>query len=181
MSRFQGQFAFNRCVQCCKNIDVAVETGTLMGWTTVRLAEIFQEVYTIELSEGLYNRSSTVEKLSQFSNIKRLLGDSAEWIPRLASQIDKPVFWYLDAHFCYLDKEVATNNPYPIWTELEAIKARNLPDVVAVDDVHAFGREPGWTDVTTENIVKFMGAKSWIIEEDHLFLSAHSSLQPKLL
>lgn len=180
MARYQGQFAFDRCVQCCREIDIAVETGTLMGWTTVRLAEVFETVYTIELSTGLYNRPDTVSKLNQFSNVKRILGDSAKWIPQLASEIDKPVFWYLDAHFCYLDEEVASENPYPIWTELEAIRKRDMPDVVAVDDVHAFGRPEGWADVTVENIVEFMGLKHWVVEEDHLFLSSQP-LVTKLL
>ena len=49
----------------------------------------------------------------------------------------------------------------PLWDELTIIRKRLYPDIVVVDDVHAFGSirelQPEWEHVTRPNLDNFMG------------------------
>lgn len=145
-------------------ITVAVETGTFEGATARLLKQRFPIVHTIELQPERWRRC--VEEYAR-TGIQFHLGDSSEHVAALAAAYaDTPVCWYLDAHWFAVQfgangrwgLPVASSVPFPLWAELDAICARNQPDVVIVDDVHAFGRSPspdicdGWITVNRETL-----------------------------
>jgi len=139
-------------------IRVAVETGTFEAQTTRLLCARFLTVHTIELEPQRWRRC--VETMQALGAVFHL-GDSAAVLPLLsAAYSDQPVLWYLDAHWFApsigrgkWDLPVADVSPFPLWAELEAIAARSQPDLVIVDDVHAFGREElEWSAVSSHLI-----------------------------
>jgi len=141
-------------------INIAVETGTNQAKTTRVLAQHFERVYSIELSETLFQTAESMTFPGR-ERVEFVLGDSADWVERLAREIEDSCFWYLDAHFCHITGHEATSD-FPLWRELEAIKARdNRSDVIWIDDVHTFGKQrpdlgQPWEGVTVEAIEQFM-------------------------
>lgn len=137
---------------------VAVETGTFEADTTRLLCQRFQIVHTIELEPARFARC---QQLLVGTVAQCHLGDSAQLVPQLATQYAaEPVLWYLDAHHMLTVAAHRWTLPvadtFPLWSELSAIAARNQPDRVIVDDVHAFGRrEKGWRNV---NVAKLRSA-----------------------
>lgn len=142
--------------------EIFVETGTRLGETAYLASRVFDWVYTIELSEPLHAKAK--ERFGSIGTMRFYLGDSAKVLPELCETIHKPALFFLDAHW-YSDAiglPVADGNPFPLWQELEAIAARNLPDIVIVDDVHSFGRRRPileWTKVSTESIYQHLGGR----------------------
>ena len=81
---------------------VAVETGTFIGKTTFEFAQVFKEVHTIELDQGLFDQAAQF-LYTNTSNVICYYGDSAKvlktkLINRLNEKNEK-VFFYLDAHW----------------------------------------------------------------------------------
>jgi hypothetical protein len=146
---------------------VFVETGTFEGKTTRLALEQFAAVHTVELDHDRFWRA-----LSQLGPLGTHCyhGDSRVWVPRLAKQIEGPVFWYLDAHWFNVPGVAGKAEGLPLWDELEAIAARPWADVVVVDDVHAFGTDrptPEWLEVSLERIAAhFPGCREAVIEGD---------------
>jgi len=61
--------------------DIALEIGTGSGYQAAVLAEIVAEVYTIEIVEGLYNRTTTLLRDLGYDTIHAILGDGYQgWI-----------------------------------------------------------------------------------------------------
>ena len=146
-----------------QKIRVAIETGTFEARTSRLLKSIFPIVHTIELQPDRWARC--VELYAQ-TGIQFHLGDSAVKLCELAAAYaGSPCLWFLDAHWFALQGHgddwpipVANKSPFPLWGELAAIVARGQPDIVIVDDVHAFGREDnGWRAVSKETIDRAIG------------------------
>jgi hypothetical protein len=92
-------------------------------------------------------------------------GDSAEVLPLVAETIQEPVFFYLDAH-AWGRPEVAQEKPFPLWAELNYIRSRSFPDIVAIDDYHTFGKavqlasgeyELQWELLTRDSVLERLG------------------------
>lgn len=141
-------------------IEILIETGTLEAKNALQLSPLFMTVYSVELSTALWRRAA---ELYRGRNITFLLGDSAVVIPLLSEAYQEcPVVWYLDAHWFAWGAQrlpVAIGNPFPLWTELEVLSKRNQPDIVLVDDVHAFGREGDWSNVSKESLDAALGPR----------------------
>lgn len=165
---------------------IAVETGTLHGDTTRTLAMMkpFELVLTIEASRELWATAiercfaeppvgiparradgdpaeiATVE--GDFGRIEFIHGDSADELPKLCEIINRPAFFYLDAHFCREDPRAARTEDHPLFAELAAIARRPFADLVWVDDVHTFGQDrddlrQSWRQITKETIRQRLG------------------------
>jgi hypothetical protein len=151
---------------------VVVETGTFEAQTTRLFERFFPIVHTIELQPLRWR--DNFEKRGQ-SQVQFHLGDSAHIVKLLAEAYhDVPVFWFLDAHWFQFDGELpVAESEFPLWKELDAIRARSQPDIVVVDDVHAFGRPgpEGWADVSRESIDKWLDnrhSKSLIYDDQYI-------------
>jgi hypothetical protein len=109
-----------------------VETGTFMGDTTAAVADLFEQCFTIELSDQLYHRAS--ERFAKAGNIRCLQGDSGHIISDLIrNDLPGPALFWLDAH---ASGGVTVHAGYdPIFAELEAILAdQETEHVILIDD-----------------------------------------------
>lgn len=82
-----------------ESIDTAVETGTLWGKSTERMAMRFGRVVTIELSQSLFNRAKARMENEGIINVECLQGNSARVLNQILPTFSKPTFFYLDAHW----------------------------------------------------------------------------------
>lgn len=134
-------------------ISTVVETGTYRGEFTEVLSKEFGTVITIERSMAL---ARAAQKKFRRSNVTVHLADSRDVLPGLCDSITEPCIWYLDAHAIPNGEGVGAHD-HPLMQELEIVNKRSQPDVIVVDDVHAFGREEDrsdWSQVTVESILK---------------------------
>src|SRR5213594_1151332 len=74
----------------------AVETGTYRGGSARLLAEIFDDVVTIELSEDLHDAAA--RELAGLGNVRALQGDSRLELGPLAVE-SVPTLYWLDGHW----------------------------------------------------------------------------------
>lgn len=133
-----------------KSPRVFVESGTFHGKTTRWALDRFAVVHTVELSAELYRQA--VKTLAPLGAICHQ-GDTRDVIPRLARELDEPVFWFLDAHWFNRPHVAGHGTPLPLADELAALGARPHADVIVVDDRASFGRDEhqaGWGEVSLE-------------------------------
>ncbi len=137
--------------------DVAIETGTLLGVSTLRLSKYFSRVYTIEIHRELYEKAAA--KFRGNDRIRVLFGDSKLVLRELLKEIQCPCLFYLDAHFSgdhatnwkqsrwrgyridtgYAGDRPIAENQVPLFDEIKVIhdclKSRCL---IYIDDVDKF-------------------------------------------
>jgi hypothetical protein len=108
-----------------------VETGTYLGDTISELASTFHTCFTVELSDSLH--AAATQRLSAFSNVNCLLGDSASVLPQILRSLDGPALFWLDAHAS--GGATANSGRGPIFGELDAIFAHGCKaHVILIDD-----------------------------------------------
>jgi len=108
-----------------------IETGTYQGDTAKWAATEFKRVFTIELSEQLYQ--TTKDDLLLKGNITPCLGDSCKVLPKLLDNLPGNVLFWLDGHYSGVGT-AGQDAPCPLKKELETILARNNDDIVLIDD-----------------------------------------------
>jgi predicted O-methyltransferase YrrM len=126
---FDGMSEITMFFKWAKNnfhISTAIETGSSHGGTSIFLAKVFHEAYTIEICDQSYER--TKENLSQYSNAFPIHGNSSEVFKDLLPKLfGTRVMFYLDAHW---------NTYWPLLDELEMIgKTHKDNCVIVIDDI----------------------------------------------
>lgn len=131
-------------------IDTLIETGTFRGETIRNLKNCFSELHTIELSREYYQAASRAEADPR---ITFHCGDSVRVLQDLLPRLNKPVLFFLDAHFCQRGTARGAED-VPLRKELELIVQRGFPDLIIIDDVRLFGtrRSEDWSEITRRNI-----------------------------
>lgn len=117
-----------------KKYTCLIETGSYKGDGAFLCSQVFNNVYSIELSKDLYE--FCLEKYKNVKNIQFLNGDSCEEIKNIINKIVEKYILFLDAHGSGGD--TVYHPKYgrygtPIIQELEAIK-NNIPDIIIIDD-----------------------------------------------
>lgn len=80
-----------------KNLSVFIETGTADGdGIQSAINAGFEEIYSIELSEDLYNRAK--ERFADNPNVHLIRGSSEIELPKLLTTTKQPFLLWLDAH-----------------------------------------------------------------------------------
>lgn len=139
------------------NIGMFVETGTLHGDTVEAVKDVFNTIYSIELSEVLYQNA--LARFAGEDSIKLLYGDSGWVLSELLTKITSPCVLWLDSH--YTEVPFAALGPQftPIMAELHAVLDHPLVDqhVILIDDARLF---QGYFDFpTVEQIRDFVASK----------------------
>jgi hypothetical protein len=80
-----------------RDFPVCVETGTCLGYSTARIAQVFPTVYTIELNPELHRAAQ--HKFGNDPNIVCIEGESSEELGKLLPTLASPAVFYLDAHW----------------------------------------------------------------------------------
>lgn len=114
-----------------------IETGTYLGDTVSVMREVFDEVYSIELSEDLHRQAA--ERFAGDEKVILLLGNSSEKLREaVRMSADPSVIFWLDAHWSGGNTARAIENT-PIVNELEAIQKHQLErSIVMIDDLRYF-------------------------------------------
>jgi len=109
-------------------IKTIVETGTFKGQTTVGLAKMVDNVYTIEISEKYH--AEVQPTLKPFSNIVSILGDGPKVLDEIIPELEGPVLFFLDSHW-YKN---------PLLGELEAIAKHGIKPHIVIHDFKVPGK-----------------------------------------
>jgi hypothetical protein len=120
-----------------QNIKICIETGTYWGDSTRQFAEIFEAVHTIELSKKWFEFSRN--KLSKLTNVNFYNGDSSSVLRNILPTFNRPIFFFLDAHFAGGDTALG-DKEVPLLDELELICERRHRDILVIDDVRLIGK-----------------------------------------
>jgi len=116
------------------NIETVVETGTNKGDTTYWLAENFNNVYTIEITESSLNEAKN--NCNIFKNITYFCGSSSHFMDDIISKVqNEKVMFFLDAH---------GDNPCPTISELISIKKMNIKPIICIHDFYVPGSNFSW-------------------------------------
>lgn len=112
-----------------------VETGTYLGYMVSAQKKNFREIYSIELSDTLYERA--VRKFKKYRHIHLLHGDSGEKLRLVTEKLKEPAIFWLDAHYSAGITARANLNS-PIMTELYTVLANRLDHIILIDDAREF-------------------------------------------
>lgn len=117
-----------------------VETGTYYGLTVDACLNDFNNIYTIELNEGLFKFN--IERFKHQNNVNILQGDSSVRLKELlhSKSLNKNCVFWLDGH--YSDKETSLSDKVsPIIAELlsifEIVK-EGYNWIILIDDLRLF-------------------------------------------
>lgn len=130
---FNGQLMrFQTCVEISQRFkpQIAIETGTFYGTTTVALSSLVSEqTFTIEINQGYANLASTYFRAIGLdeNRVKLIRGDSSTEIVNVLSQVSKNsrILVYLDAHW---------GQKLPLQDELSALINWGGAFVAIIDD-----------------------------------------------
>ena len=114
---------------------VFVETGTFHGATTNWASQHFSAVFTIELSDALYNHY--YETFRQWPGVTPLRGNSRDVLPNVLAQLGErcALFW-LDGHWSG-EGTAGEDDECPLLGELACIAHRHR-DIILIDDARLF-------------------------------------------
>ncbi|SEI00412.1 Glycosyltransferase involved in cell wall bisynthesis [Rhizobium tibeticum] len=122
-------------------LHIFVETGTFRGDTVARVASQFDRIFSIELSESLWNDAST--RFQSALNITVLNGRSSDKLAEIRTTFeDRPTLFWLDAHWCIATGTAGELSQCPLLDELKAIEHLNAESVILIDDARLFLAPP---------------------------------------
>jgi hypothetical protein len=120
-----------------EEVETIIETGSHRGNGAATFALVFKKVYSIELSDSLYEHCL---KTHRVDNIEFIHGASTDVLPSLMPKITGDYMVFLDAHGSggdtTFDPRVGRHGA-PVIEELEAMKP-NPPKIIVVDDLRCF-------------------------------------------
>tara|TARA_Y100001980_G_C14556922_1_gene354115 strand:+ start:92501 stop:93124 length:624 start_codon:yes stop_codon:yes gene_type:complete len=122
-----------------KDIKTLVETGTYLGNMIFAQRKNFDKIYSVELSPVFYDKA--VKRFKSHSHINILFGDSADMLPKIIQELDKPSLFWLDGH--YSGGETAESN-CPVLNELDAITNSSIVHEILIDDARCFDGTKGY-------------------------------------
>ena len=131
-------------------LDILVETGTYLGDMVEAQRASFKKIYSIELSEKLFDKAG--KRFKEFTQIKILHGDSGVVLNKLLPEIDKPALFWLDGHYSG-GITAQGNKDCPVPEELNAILKSKFDHVILIDDARLFN---GTNDYPTIDEIKAM-------------------------
>jgi hypothetical protein len=130
-------------------LEVLVETGTYYGDMVEAMKTHFSQIYSIELSEELYEKAK--KRFDGAENVTIIHGDSGVELGKLTGIIKKPALFWLDGHYS-AGVTVRGDKDTPIFEELTHIFNANLRKyVIIIDDARCFGNNPAYPSIEELN------------------------------
>jgi len=118
-----------------------VETGTFRGDSVDLVRRFFAEIHTCELSVELHHAARARFQDDPLVHCHR--GSSPDVLKSLVQQMtEKPILFWLDAHWCAADRSKVDESQCPLLEELEAITPLHPKSVVWIDDARYFMAPP---------------------------------------
>lgn len=117
-----------------------VETGTYLGGSALALADVLDEVWSVELKPEILAQAR--ERTAHRPNIHLVEGYSPEVLPGILAEVPGPAFYWLDGHGgTFGANDVPAHiKECPVLDELAAITAHPhaARSVILIDDARAF-------------------------------------------
>ncbi len=148
------------------NIKNFLETGTYFGQSALMAAKHFDNVYTVEIYEPLYNECVERAKKEGVDNIHFFLGDSLDRLPEMVEHVKDGVVCFIDAHISGNDSSWNGKERVPLLQELDIILSYKLgPSLFIVDDIRFFKHHEkeawDWNHIDNIKIVKMFKEKGY--------------------
>ncbi len=125
------------CLKASLPLDVLVETGTFEGDTIANVGELFSEVYSVELSQELYEK--TQQRFALQSHVHLYCEQSAHVLAQLRLELSlRSVLYWLDAHWCVAAGTSGETSQCPLLEELAAIQRLDQQSIILIDDARLF-------------------------------------------
>jgi len=122
-----------------EEIPICIETGSHRGGGSWTFYNFFDEVFSIELSDSLFEHCTSTYQGEKLTFLK---GASTDLLPDIVSSISEKYFLFLDAHGSgggtTFDPNIGRFGS-PVLQEIECVKD-NLPEWLIVDDIRDFDR-----------------------------------------
>jgi hypothetical protein len=155
---------------------IFVETGTNRGDNVYNLRKFFLHCFTIEASKYYYKYA--FKRIDQIKNISIFYGTSENELEKCILAViknfkNKPVTFFLDAHYDGKGTGTFKGNICPISHELKLIKKyiHLMPKVtIIIDDFRTFGRKNYPSKNVLIKFAKYIN-KDFIIEHDMFICS----------
>ena len=143
------------------NNRIFIETGTYMGQGVIQALNAgFKEVISIELDEKRFKRAEKI--FEKKKNVRIVHGNSGEELPKILKDINEPVTFFLDAHYCGepISAGVAIADKWcPMNEELEAILNSPIKThTILIDDIRCIDLQH--IDKKTQKPVGFPGKEN---------------------
>jgi hypothetical protein len=123
------------------NLAVFIETGTFHGDSVASMRPLFNELHTCELSPELHKAACLRFRVD--SAIQCHLGSSPDLLRNLAARyVDRPILYWLDAHWCSADHTAGEESQCPLLEELEVLAPLHPRSVIWIDDARYFMAPP---------------------------------------
>jgi hypothetical protein len=117
-------------------ISKLVETGTYLGDMVDATKDVFDDVYSIELSEDLYINAR--QRFKKYRSVHLFNGDSGEIITEILKKLKKPAIFWLDAHYSEGITAKGKLNT-PIVEEVKKILDHKIKNhIILIDDSRIF-------------------------------------------
>lgn len=126
-------------------LKILIETGTYYGDMIEAMKDSFDRLYSIELSEELYEK--TKERFKGVKHIELIHGDSGLELRNIINKINQPALFWLDGHYSAGDTALGEKET-PIYEEMSNIlNATDRGHVIIIDDARCFGTDPSYPSV----------------------------------
>ncbi|PIS36819.1 MAG: hypothetical protein COT35_09210 [Nitrospirae bacterium CG08_land_8_20_14_0_20_52_24] len=140
-----------------------IETGTYRGGMIYSMLNQFEEIFSIELDEALFQKAR--QRFAGYDNVHLFYGQSSDVLPKILQQINRPCLFWLDAHWSGGDTakgELET----PIVDELACILTHRcvMEHVLLIDDARCFTGENDYPTLLTLKKVIHRFQPGWIFE-----------------
>ena len=121
------------------NLNILVETGTFNGDMVEAMKNYFDEIYSVELSQSLFNKAKI--RFKSQKNVFLIHGDSGDELRTITQRIDKPTLFWLDGHYSGGETALGEKDT-PVLEELNCIlDSSALKHVIIIDDARLFGSD----------------------------------------
>lgn len=118
------------------NINTFIETGTYLGDTAEAASNIFDKVFTVELSNKLY--INALNRFENKPNVTVLQGNSPAVLSDILKNENRRILFWLDAHYSEGSTAKGESNT-PIIDELKAIRNSGINEaIILIDDIRIF-------------------------------------------
>ena len=148
-----------------------VETGTYMGETILRFINDFKKLFTIELSESLYNNFNLIDY--DRTKLKSLLGDSSIVLNEVIKDLEGKTIFFLDGHYSSGNTAKGIKD-VPLNEEIKNINELfGYDGLIIIDDLRLFGTksDEDWADVNKESLLSILGERvDTFLEENDRFI-----------
>lgn len=151
---------------------ILIETGTKYGDTVAAVRRAFYKIYSIELSQTLYDHAQ--RRFADDPDVTIINGDSGQHLESLLSTLNSPVIFFLDAHYSGGDTARGSEET-PIENELSVILSSSHRHIVLIHDAHEFGSNTNYPSF--ERIQQLVHAYGYTINvwEDIIHITPDSS------